>query len=78
LAEIAAETEATAERFFLGLRLTAGITSGNPGDWTPFQSAIEGFIRDGLLETEGPALRLTSRGVLLSNEVFAEFVGIPA
>ena len=67
-----------AEHFFLGLRLSKGITSGkasgNPGDWAPFQPAIEGFIRDGLLETDGSNLRLTFRGVLLSNEVFAEFV----
>ena len=64
----------TAERLFLGLRLTEGITSANPGDWSPFQSAIESHIKDGLLETDGNVLRLTSRGVLLSNEVFAEFV----
>jgi oxygen-independent coproporphyrinogen-3 oxidase len=67
-----------AEHLFLGLRLTRGITSGNPsgnpGDWAPFRPAIERFIRDGLLEAHGNNLRLTSRGVLLSNEVFAEFV----
>jgi len=62
------------ERFFLGLRLVQGITSGNPGSWAPFDSAVERFLRDGLLEMHGNALRLTSRGVLLSNEVFAEFV----
>ena len=62
--------DATAERFFLGLRLAKGVD----GDWAPFQSAVERFLRDGLLETHGNALRLTSRGVLLSNEVFAEFV----
>jgi oxygen-independent coproporphyrinogen-3 oxidase len=67
----------TAERFFLGLRLAEGITSGNPADWSPFQSAIERRIKDGLLETNGHVLRLTARGVLLSNEVFAEFVGAP-
>jgi oxygen-independent coproporphyrinogen-3 oxidase len=62
-----------AERFFLGLRLAQGIEGG----WSPFQPAIERFIREGLLETHGNAVRLTSRGVLLSNEVFAEFVGEP-
>ena len=62
-----------AERFFLGLRLSTGIE----GDWAPFQPAIERFLADGLLETQGSALRLTPRGVLLSNEVFAEFVGAP-
>jgi oxygen-independent coproporphyrinogen-3 oxidase len=64
----------TGERLFLGLRLTEGVTSVNPGDWSPFQPAIERLIRDGLLESDKTALRLTSRGVLLSNEVFSEFV----
>ena len=60
----------TGERFFLGLRLTKGIE----GDWSAFRPAIERLIRDGLLEADDTALRLTARGVLLSNEVFAEFV----
>ena len=51
-----------------------GITSVNPGDWSAFRPAIERLIRDGLLEADETALRLTARGVLLSNEVFAEFV----
>ena len=63
-----------AERFFLGLRLTEGIE----GDGKPFEEAIERFVREGLLESDGRRLRLTNRGVLLSNEVFAEFVGAPA
>jgi oxygen-independent coproporphyrinogen-3 oxidase len=60
----------TGEHFFLGLRLSKGIE----GDWSAFQPAIERLIRDGLLEAHDAALRLTARGVLLSNEVFAEFV----
>ncbi len=60
----------TAENWFLGLRLTRGIE----GDWSPFRPAVERFIREGLLETSGNVLRLTRRGVLLSNEVFAEFL----
>ena len=55
---------------FLGLRLDRGIDA----DWSAFQPAVERFIREGLLETNGNVLRLTRRGVLLSNEVFAEFV----
>jgi oxygen-independent coproporphyrinogen-3 oxidase len=58
------------ERFFLGLRLSEGIE----GDWSRFEEPIEKFIADGLLESDGKSLRLTPRGVLLSNEVFAEFV----
>jgi len=67
-------SDPTGEHFFLGLRLSKGVEGG----WAPFQSAIERFIADGLLESDGNALRLTPRGVMLSNEVFAEFVGVPA
>ena len=35
---------------------------------------VDGFVRDGLLERANGRVKLTSRGVLLSNEVFAEFV----
>jgi oxygen-independent coproporphyrinogen-3 oxidase len=63
-----------AERFFLGLRLSEGIE----GSWSPFEAPIRRFIEDGLLESDGSRLRLTPRGVLLSNEVFAEFVGVAA
>jgi len=35
---------------------------------------VREFERDGLVEISGRRLRLTSRGVLLSNEVFAAFV----
>jgi len=58
------------ERFFLGLRLDEGVEA----DWSPFAPAVEEFARQGLLEIDGPRLRLTPRGVLLSNEVFAEFI----
>ncbi len=62
----------TAERFFLGLRLTEGIE----GPWEPFAGPIRQFISDGLLEQFGERIRLTGRGVMLSNEVFQEFVGV--
>lgn len=57
-----------AEKFFLGLRLREGVESGE------FPEVIERFEREGLLERSGGRVRLTPRGVLLSNEVFAEFV----
>ncbi|MEI9813815.1 MAG: hypothetical protein WDO18_14725 [Acidobacteriota bacterium] len=57
----------TAERFFLGLRLMRGIE----GPFTPFES-------HGLLEIHDNRLRLTPRGVMLSNEVFSEFIEVPA
>ena len=61
------------ERFFVGLRLMEGIRPA-PGDWQRFSSPIRRFLDEGLLETRDGMLRLTSRGVLLSNEVFQEFL----
>jgi oxygen-independent coproporphyrinogen-3 oxidase len=66
--------DAIGERFFLGLRLAEGVE----GPWEPFANTIRGFIHDGLLEQSGPRIRLTSRGVMLSNEVFQEFLGVLA
>ena len=56
-----------AEGFFLGLRLDRGIEKTS-------DEKIGRFVRDGLLEDNGSRVRLTPRGVLLSNEVFAAFV----
>jgi oxygen-independent coproporphyrinogen-3 oxidase len=39
-----------------------------------WDSAIKQSMRDGLLEQQGTTLRLTARGRLLSNEVFARFL----
>jgi oxygen-independent coproporphyrinogen-3 oxidase len=60
--------DALAEPFFLGLRLREGVES------SAFPEVIEHFLRNGLLERTGNRVRLTTRGVLLSNEVFAEFI----
>ena len=61
------------ERFFVGLRLSAGIRPA-PEEWRRFAEPIRRFVDAGLLETEDGVLRLTGRGVLLSNEVFQEFL----
>jgi oxygen-independent coproporphyrinogen-3 oxidase len=61
------------ERFYVGLRLSAGIRP-EAEDWRRFAAPIQRFLEAGLLETEGGVLRLTGRGVLLSNEVFQEFL----
>jgi oxygen-independent coproporphyrinogen-3 oxidase len=61
------------ERFFVGLRLMAGIRPA-PEEWRRFEQPIRRFLDAGLLETAGGVLRLTGRGVLLSNEVFQEFL----
>lgn len=61
------------ERFYVGLRLTAGIRP-DASERRRFDEPIRRFVAEGLLvETDG-VLRLTDRGVLLSNEVFQEFV----
>jgi oxygen-independent coproporphyrinogen-3 oxidase len=39
-----------------------------------WESAIQQCVQDGLLEQQGTTLRLTARGRLLSNEVFARFL----
>jgi oxygen-independent coproporphyrinogen-3 oxidase len=61
------------ERFFVGLRLMAGMRP-SAEEWSRFQAPIRRFVESGLLETEDGMLRLTGRGVLLSNEVFQEFL----
>jgi oxygen-independent coproporphyrinogen III oxidase len=72
------------EAFFLGLRLNRGIdlellrADFNPetssGAIAAWESAVTQCVRDGLLEQQGTILRLTPRGRLLSNEVFASFL----
>jgi len=72
------------ESFFLGLRLNCGIdleqlreefgpdlSQENVAAW---EAAIKQCVHDGLLEQQGSTVRLTGRGRLLSNEVFARFL----
>ena len=47
-----------------------------PEEWRRFDAPIHRFLDAGLLETDGGMLRLTNRGVLLSNEVFQEFLNL--
>lgn len=61
------------ERFFVGLRMSEGIRPAAE-EWKRFEEPIQRFLAEGLLEKNGELLRLTRQGVLLSNEVFAEFV----
>ena len=70
---VSVERDPLEERFFVGLRLTQGIRP-EPREWEHFDAPIRRFIEQGLLETDGDVLRLTSRGVMLSNEVFQEFL----
>ena len=68
------------ESFFLGLRMNCGVSLTEIA-FRFGQSAVDELgavfdelIGDGLLEREGERVRLTSRGRLLSNEVFARFI----
>jgi oxygen-independent coproporphyrinogen-3 oxidase len=70
---VSVERNPLEERFFVGLRLTQGIRP-EPREWEYFGEPIRRFIEQGLLEAKGGVLRLTSRGVMLSNEVFQEFL----
>jgi oxygen-independent coproporphyrinogen-3 oxidase len=61
------------ERLFVGLRLSAGVRP-TAAEWRRFDAPIHRFVEAGLLESADGILRLTSRGVMLSNEVFQEFL----
>jgi len=61
------------EKFFVSLRLSEGVRP-EPAEWRRYQETIDRFVADGLLEVRDGCLRLTGRGVLLSNEIFQEFL----
>lgn len=61
------------ERFFVGLRLMEGVRP-TAEEWAEHRDVIDRFVADGLLAADGVTLRLTPRGILLSNEVFEEFI----
>jgi oxygen-independent coproporphyrinogen-3 oxidase len=61
------------ETFYLGLRLRSGVRPA-PEERLKFEAAIARLVNAGLLEDGGGVLRLTRRGVLLSNEVFQDFI----
>jgi oxygen-independent coproporphyrinogen III oxidase len=68
------------EAFFLGLRLNRGVDlEGVANDFgddavDALSDTISSCVASGLLEHEGDMIRLTSRGRLLSNEVFERFI----
>jgi oxygen-independent coproporphyrinogen III oxidase len=61
------------ERLFLGLRLMRGLVPTQQ-EWSRFGAQFERALDAGLLARHGDSVRLTNRGVLLSNEVFQEFI----
>ena len=68
------------ETFFLGLRLNSGVdlrrVAAELGEdaVARFSKSIADFVQTGLMEQQGDLIRLTSRGRLLSNEVFERFI----
>jgi oxygen-independent coproporphyrinogen-3 oxidase len=72
--------EAIEECFFLGLRLTQGLRLQELAEkfgkdaLQNARASITELVEDGLMEHRGDRVRLTSRGRLLSNEVFERFV----
>jgi oxygen-independent coproporphyrinogen-3 oxidase len=77
----AAEME---EAWFLGLRLVEGVSLTALGAEfgedavAAFDGVVAELVDDGLLVREGDRVALTMRGRMLSNEVFAEFLGVRA
>jgi oxygen-independent coproporphyrinogen-3 oxidase len=69
-----------AEAWFLGLRLNAGVEIAaverefGMDAVAPAFEAVKCLVEAGLLATDGGIVRLTSRGQLLSNEAFQEFL----
>jgi oxygen-independent coproporphyrinogen-3 oxidase len=63
------------ERFFVGLRLSEGIVP-TEAEWEVHRAVIKRFLEAGLLERDDSRLWLTDRGILLSNEVFQEFLAV--
>lgn len=70
------ETRADAdeEKFFVGLRLSEGVHA-DARDWQRFGPVFERFLDAGVMERANGNLRLTARGVMVSNDVFQEFIG---
>jgi oxygen-independent coproporphyrinogen-3 oxidase len=66
-------SDAAEEKFFVGLRLSAGVET-DAGDWQRFGASFERFLSLGVMEKSGERLRLTPRGVMISNEIFQEFL----
>ena len=62
------------EKFFVGLRLAAGVDAGE-SDWARFGAVFERFLCSGVLERNGDRLRLSPHGIMVSNEIFQEFIG---
>jgi oxygen-independent coproporphyrinogen-3 oxidase len=78
---VVSRQSALEERFFLGLRLPRGVslrklsTEFGEEALQDARSAVSELVHDGLMEQRDEVVYLTSRGRLLSNEVFERFIG---
>jgi oxygen-independent coproporphyrinogen-3 oxidase len=72
-AHAATATDPAEEHFFVGLRLANGIEP-TPAEWQRFAAPIDKWVGEGILIRYGSRLRLSDRGVLMSNEIFQEFL----
>jgi oxygen-independent coproporphyrinogen III oxidase len=61
------------EKFFVGLRLSEGVAPDD-SDWRRYGAVFENFLSGGMLERCGDRLRLTPQGIMVSNEIFREFL----
>ncbi|MBZ5573602.1 MAG: radical SAM family heme chaperone HemW [Acidobacteriia bacterium] len=74
--------DALEETFFLGLRLSRGVdldqvaTDFGSGEVSSLAPVVDDLVKTGLLERRQEIIRLTSRGRLLSNEVFQRFLAV--
>jgi oxygen-independent coproporphyrinogen-3 oxidase len=74
------EDDRRAEAVFLGMRMMAGVRTGEFKELfgvdicNEHADDLRNFQQAGLIEFDGDLLRLTRAGALLSNEVFAAFV----
>ena len=66
-------SNAAEEHFFVGLRLLDGMEP-TAEEWQLFAAPIEKWERAGMLARAGSRLRLTPQAVLVSNEIFQEFL----
>jgi oxygen-independent coproporphyrinogen III oxidase len=76
------ETDAIEEMWFLGLRLTAGISLAKtereigPTAMAAFQPVLQQCVEEESLEYCDGNIRLTAHGKLFANDVFARFLGV--
>ena len=68
------------EIMFLGLRMMRGVSANEflerfgRNMWKLYGSVIERFVSQGMLEVRAPWVRLTEKGIDVSNRILAEFL----